>query len=101
MGFLWCFFYRFGFFWFFSLLGFFLGFWQRLPFGRQFLVYFVVVFSARARGAGFRPGVFSYGLHHLDDGLNWVEVCCSHNHCGYTLFLYLSLRPSASARDKI
>ena len=30
-----------------------------LSFGRQFHVYFVVLFSARALGVGFRPGVFS------------------------------------------
>jgi len=29
-----------------------------LSFGREFRVYFVVVFSARALGAAFRPGVF-------------------------------------------
>jgi len=29
-----------------------------LSFGTEFLVYFVVVFSARALGAGFGPGVF-------------------------------------------
>ena len=29
-----------------------------LSFGCKFLVYFVVVFSAQARGAGFRLGVF-------------------------------------------
>jgi len=29
------------------------------PFGQEFLVYFVVVFSAQALGAGFRPGGFS------------------------------------------
>ena len=29
-----------------------------LSFGCEFHVYFVVVFSARALGAGFRPGVF-------------------------------------------
>jgi len=73
-----------------------------LSFGCEFHVYFVVVFSARALGAGFRPGVFfSHGFHRLDDGLDWLEVCCGHNHRGYMLFLYLLLRPSASARNKI
>jgi len=43
----------------FLTVGFFLGFWQMLSFGCEFLVYFVVDFSARALGAGFRPGVFS------------------------------------------
>ena len=72
-----------------------------LSFGCGFHVYFVVVFRARALGAGFRPGVFPHGFHRLDDGLDWVEVCCGHNLCGYMLFLYLLLRPSASARNKI
>ena len=45
-------------FWFFSLLGFCFGFLVDGSFGREFLVHFVVVFSARALGAGFRPGVF-------------------------------------------
>jgi len=30
-----------------------------LSFGDEFHVYFVLVFSARALGTGFRPGVFS------------------------------------------
>ena len=46
-------------------------------------------------------GFFSHGFHRLNDGLDWVEVSCGHNHCGYMLFLYLILRPSASARNKI
>jgi len=72
-----------------------------LSFGCEFHVYFVVVFSTRALGAGFRPGVFSDGFHRPNDGLDWVEVCCGHNPRGYRLFLYLLLRPSASARNKI
>jgi len=73
-----------------------------LSFGCEFLVYLLVVFSAQALGAGFRPGVFSsQGFHCLDDGLDCVEVCCGHNQPGYMLFLYLLLRPTASARNKI
>jgi len=72
-----------------------------LSFGSEFLVYFVVVFSARVLGAGFRPGVFAYGFHRRDDGLDWVEVSCRHLHCGCVLFLSLLLWPSASAGNKI
>jgi len=72
------------------------------PSGCDFHVYLVVVFSARVLGAGFRPGVsISHSFHRLDDGLDWVEVCCGHNHRRYMLFLYLWLRPPASARNKI
>ena len=42
----------------FLTVGFCFGFLVDVSFGREFLVYFVVVFSARALGAGFRPGVF-------------------------------------------
>ena len=42
----------------FLTVGFFVGFWQMLSLGWEFLVYFVVVFSARALGACFRPVVF-------------------------------------------
>jgi len=59
MGFLWGLYYGFGFFWFFLTVGLFFGFLVDVSFGREFHVYFVVVFSARAPGAGFRPGVFS------------------------------------------
>jgi len=72
-----------------------------LPFGREFHVYFVVVLSARALGAGFRPGAFPQRFHHLDDGLDWVEVCCGHIHSGCVLFVYLLLGSSVSARNKI
>ena len=41
----------------FLTVGFFLGFLVDVSFGCVFHVYFVVVFSARALGAGFRPGV--------------------------------------------
>jgi len=40
-----------------------------LSFGREFHVYFVVVFSALALGVGFRPAAFSHSFHRLDDGL--------------------------------
>jgi len=43
----------------FLTVGLFLGFLVDVSFGREFHVYFVVVFSARALGAGFGPGVFS------------------------------------------
>jgi len=42
-----------------------------LSFGREFHVYFVVVFSARALGAGFRPGVF---LTWFPPPRRWVEL---------------------------
>ena len=46
-----------------------------LSFGCKFLVYFVVVFSARALGAVLDQGFFSHGFHRLDDGLDgWKFV---------------------------
>ena len=42
----------------FLTVGFFLGCLVDVSVGRGFFVHFVVVFSARALGAGFRPGVF-------------------------------------------
>jgi len=72
-----------------------------LSFGIEFLVYFVVVFSARALGAGFRPGVF---LPWFPPPRRWVGLGGSLLRpypSGCVLFLYLLLRPSASARNKI
>jgi len=74
-----------------------------LPFGCGFHVYFVVVFSARALGAGFRPGVFSHGFHRLDDGLDWVEVCCGHifqDACYFCTYCF-GLRPQLETKFKV
>jgi len=76
-------------------------------FGRCFLlvasfIYILLFFSAPGRLVRvLDQGCFSHGFHRLDDGLDWVEVCCGYNLRGYLLFLYLLLRPSASARNKI
>ena len=92
--------------WFFLVfltVGFFLGFWQMLSFGCESLVYVVVVFSARALGAGFRPGFFYHSFHHLDDGLDWVEVCCGHilwDACYFCTY-YFGLRPHLETKFKI
>jgi len=59
MCFLWCFLYGFGVFCFFSLLGLFWVFGRCFLLVASFIYIFVVVFSARALGAGFSPGVFS------------------------------------------
>jgi len=72
--------------------------------GCEFYVYFDVVFSARALGAGFRPGVFfSNGFHRLDDGLDWVEVCCGHilpDACYFCTYCF-GLRPQLATKFKI
>ena len=85
----------------FHTVGFFLGFLVDVSFGSEFLVYFVVVFSARALGAGFRPGVF---LPQFPPPRRWVGLGGSLLRpypLGYVPFLYLLLCPSASARNKI
>jgi len=85
----------------FLTVGLFLGFLVDVSFGCELLVYFVL-FSAPGRLVRvLDQGFFSHGFPCLDDGLDWVEVCCGHNLRSYMLFLYLLLRPSASARNKI
>jgi len=73
-----------------------------LTFGREFHVYFVVVFSARALRAGIRPGpsspTVSTALTMGWTGWKFVAVITIK---GYKLFFYLLLLPSASARNKI
>jgi len=69
----------------------------------EFHVYFVVVFSARALGARFRPGVFSDGFHRLDDGLDLVEVCCGHilRDACYFCTYWFGLRPQLETKFKV
>jgi len=104
IGFLWCIFYGFGFFWFFSLLGFFLGFRYMLSFGCQFHVYFVVVFSARVLGAGFRPGVFtptvSTALTMGWTGWKFVAAITIAVTCYFCTY-YFGLRPQLETKFKI
>jgi len=65
-------------------------------------MYILLGFSAPGRLVRvLDQGFFSHAFHRLDDELEWVEVCCAHNHRSYMLFWYLLLRPSASARNKI
>jgi len=72
-----------------------------LSFGREFLVYFVVVFSTQALGVGFRPGVFppQYELPRRRGGLGGSLL--RPYPLGCVLFLYLLIRSSASGRNKI
>jgi len=76
-------------------------FGRSFPFGSVFRIYFVVVFSTRALGVGSRPGVF---LPWFPPPRRWVGMGGSllrpyPYRC--VLFLFLLLRPSGSARNKI
>ena len=85
----------------FLTVGFCFGFSVDVSFGCGLHVYFVVVFSARALGAGFRPGVF---LPRFPPPRRWVALGGSFLRpypLGCMLFLYLLLSPSASARNQI
>jgi len=74
-----------------------------LSFGREFHVYFVVVFSARALGASFKQGVFFSPTVSTASTMGWtgwrfvaaltIAVTC--------YFCTYCLRPSASTRNKI
>jgi len=74
-----------------------------LSFGCEFHVYFVVVFSARALGAGFRPGVFfSHGFHASTMGwTGWkfvaaITIVVTCYFCTY----YFGLRPQLETKLK-
>jgi len=85
----------------FLSFGFFLGFLADVSFGSEFRVYFVVVLSARARGAGFRPVVFPSRFPPPQQWVGLGGSLLQQYPSGCVLFLYLLLRPSASARNKI
>jgi len=75
-----------------------------LSFGCEFHVYFVVVFSAWALGAGFRPGVFSptvsTALKMGWTGWKFVAAISIADACYFCTY-YFGLRPQLETKFKI